>query len=959
MAYKKERQLNYELLRIIAMLMIVCLHYLVEGGLLGNPARAGMTAAGYMAWGIEALCLVSVNVYVLISGYFGVGAPLGQADITGVTLRDALKKPMKIWGQVFFYSAAIGFGAIAFGVQEFDIYRVFTYVFPVVTEHYWFATAYVILCLLMPFLNAGFYRLGQNHIKYLLAGFLLIFCVSKTFIPMRLPTDRYGYDCIWFIALYITGAYIKRYGIKQLNPRWKALALYFGSTAGIFLSFLVIRMIYIKTGSLDKMINYGYAYNYLFCYTGAVGLFLAFKKCHKDEKHIVLLERARKPIELFSGATFGVYLIHEHINIRGAWQWLFNGGGRADISAGGFLLRMAAGVLCVYLVCTFIEIMRQRHSFTLVPALILLAYPLRHAGMGLDLMDAGYSLGNYRFFGKVDEMWGLATYLSNITGAALSRLPFGSRWVGMNVYCGLLIGAAAACVYLFMWKHYGQGRKKYCALIFAAEMLALSLCWSPVVTLYHYLGYLLMTAAVVILFEAVTKNKRRYYIAAGVILGLCVAVRMPNVTYAALILPVWCDCFWKRQAFADKAGKDGAWVIEMAKRALLCACGYASGVILMFVPICIKYGAAAYPRMVKSLFGVTGHAAGYKPSSMVMAMFGDYARYSLWLLLFLAYMAAGIAYFQIGGRLIRNVKAVDKKKVTDVSKIAYCMGPFVLLRLCYGRGMFGVDYTSYFSVYKWATVYLIVVIAMCIWFLLNKGVRKDFRLWAVFMLVIIFVTPLGSNNGLYPVINNLFLVAPLSIMMMAELFRQSKKSVGGFAFRIVMGFILLCTAVQGGLFGIGFVFHDAGAQAGGRLELMCGGAGAGLLATDKKKAEISELDEYLYMNGLNKKQVILYGDIPALAYLFDMEPAISSTWPDLDSYGLDKLQAQLDNLPAGEAGLPVIIFGRESAERLGGAADKGSLSYKKLAAIREFMEKNGYEERFRNGGYIVVAEKGE
>lgn len=36
---KKDRQMNYELLRIIAMLMIVCLHYLGKGGALGIPNR--------------------------------------------------------------------------------------------------------------------------------------------------------------------------------------------------------------------------------------------------------------------------------------------------------------------------------------------------------------------------------------------------------------------------------------------------------------------------------------------------------------------------------------------------------------------------------------------------------------------------------------------------------------------------------------------------------------------------------------------------------------------------------------------------------------------------------------------------------------------------------------------------------------------------------------------------------
>ena len=35
--------------------------------------------------------------------------------------------------------------------------------------------------------------------------------------------------------------------------------------------------------------------------------------------------------------------------------------------------------------------------------LILLVYPLRKVGIGLDMMDAGYALGNYRFFDTMNE----------------------------------------------------------------------------------------------------------------------------------------------------------------------------------------------------------------------------------------------------------------------------------------------------------------------------------------------------------------------------------------------------------------------------------------------------------------------------------------------------------------------------------------------------------------------------
>lgn len=354
MAVKQERQLNYEVLRIIAMIMIVCLHYLSKGGLLGNPARADITATGYMVWLIEAFCLVAVNVYVLISGYFGIDTFREGMKLTS---KDVVKRPFKIWRQVFFYSAVIGIFAFAAGIQEFDIYQLFMYIFPIVTEHYWFATSYVILCLLMPFLNAGFAHLDRKGVRSLILGLLVLFGVSKTVIPMQLPWDKYGYDHLWFVILYLTGAYIRRYGIGRIKGRVRAFCVYLISELLIFASFIVIRAVFFKTGRLEDMINYGYTYNYLFCYTGAIGLFLTFAQ---QEGRVSGLEKFRKSIELFSGATFGVYLLHEHMNIRNQWTKWFHCEEQMNNPPGIFLLHMICTVTIVYLVCSCIEILRGK-----------------------------------------------------------------------------------------------------------------------------------------------------------------------------------------------------------------------------------------------------------------------------------------------------------------------------------------------------------------------------------------------------------------------------------------------------------------------------------------------------------------------------------------------------------------------------------------------------------------------
>ncbi len=74
---KKKRQVGFELLRIVCMLMIITLHYLDKGGILKpwsapleRPLGGVASVTELMAMVLEALCLPAVNAFVLLSGYF-------------------------------------------------------------------------------------------------------------------------------------------------------------------------------------------------------------------------------------------------------------------------------------------------------------------------------------------------------------------------------------------------------------------------------------------------------------------------------------------------------------------------------------------------------------------------------------------------------------------------------------------------------------------------------------------------------------------------------------------------------------------------------------------------------------------------------------------------------------------------------------------------------------------------
>lgn len=124
--------------------------------------------------------------------------------------------------------------------------------------------------------------------------------------------------------------------------------------------------------------------------------------------------------------------------------------------------------------------------------LALLLFPLVKANQGIDLTDTGYSLGNYRFFTPNGGIWTLLTFLSNVAGAALSKLPYGGTMFGMKLYTGLIVSFAALLGYRFF------KTKMPPWLAFVGELAAIGFCWCPTVILYNYLTYLLFLLGAVL-----------------------------------------------------------------------------------------------------------------------------------------------------------------------------------------------------------------------------------------------------------------------------------------------------------------------------------------------------------------------------------------------------------------------------------------------------------------------------
>lgn len=327
---RKPRMANLELLRCIAMMMVVALHYLGKGKLLGDVAQDSMSAAGVTAWVVEALCIVAVNVYMLISGYF-----LSMSSFK-------LSRLLKLWFQVWIYSVGIGLLSVFTGIlpaAEADTHYFLELLFPISMGHYWFLTAYIFLYLMLPFLGRGLRKMTKGQMQLALGMLLFTFCLLKTVLPFRLEMDGQGYDCIWYLCVFVTAAYIRRFGMPFLEKWGRSLCLYLGGCLALLAELFLLRQIYLRTGSLGLILKISTEYNHLFPFLASVGLFGLFL-------HVRLRGKAAAVVTKIAPYTLGVYLLHENKGVRDVWQiWL---GAEKVASPAGVIGYTMLAVLCVF-----------------------------------------------------------------------------------------------------------------------------------------------------------------------------------------------------------------------------------------------------------------------------------------------------------------------------------------------------------------------------------------------------------------------------------------------------------------------------------------------------------------------------------------------------------------------------------------------------------------------------------
>jgi hypothetical protein len=320
---KPQRASNFELLRIVAIIMIVAGHMWV-GRIWDNSQASKIISVGVFPF-----FAVAVDCFVLISGWF--------------SIRFSMKKLFSLNNMTTFWVLVLCILALCLGLHRFDFGSDWKLLFPVFTNRYWFIAVYMVLCLLSPYLNLLVENISAKELRRLICIFLVWYVLQPTLaylLDFSSISASHGYDIVNFVMLYLIGRYLRLYYRANLN-RFIYLGVYLVTS---FVNGLL--QLAFTSAENAQCFRFTY-YDFLLILISSLGLFLFFSQ----------LQITSKIVNRAALCCLAVYVIHFH---PWTYNWFFNSLlAKNSVQGWSFLIFIICVPIATFLVCWALEELRR------------------------------------------------------------------------------------------------------------------------------------------------------------------------------------------------------------------------------------------------------------------------------------------------------------------------------------------------------------------------------------------------------------------------------------------------------------------------------------------------------------------------------------------------------------------------------------------------------------------------
>ncbi|MBQ7413550.1 MAG: acyltransferase family protein [Alphaproteobacteria bacterium] len=282
-----ERLSNFELLRILAMFLIVLHHCIIHGVFPywfdNSSALAHINNS--MCFILSSVGKIGVTLFVLLSGYF--------------FYDFRLKKWFDIYIKTLFFSVSILVICSFIFPVKLPLASVKASLFPFIYNSYWFITTYLILYAFSPLLN----KILNNSSERIMRIYLILGAVFWVILPY-FGFNGTGYsNLVWFMYLYLLGASIKLGYLTFLRKYLGFLSCgIFGYTVVLSTTTFFLAGEHIRLNRFFSYVDLNSPYTLII----SLWIFYLFKD----------LKMRNPAVNRCASSMFGVYLLHDNNLIR-------------------------------------------------------------------------------------------------------------------------------------------------------------------------------------------------------------------------------------------------------------------------------------------------------------------------------------------------------------------------------------------------------------------------------------------------------------------------------------------------------------------------------------------------------------------------------------------------------------------------------------------------------------------
>lgn len=327
------RDSNFELFRIVLMLLIVAHHYVVNSGISQFYDFNNITGNMIFLQLFGFAGKIGINCFVFITGYFMIKSQF------------KFQKLLKLYLEIKFYKLTIYVLFLIVGYEKFSISGCLKTIFNIAYGvGLGFTATFVFLYMLIPFINTMLLNLNQKLHLILIGILVFLYTFISTFSLLHDTYSNLG----WMITTYIIAAYVRLYPCKWFENKKLYIWSTIFSVALSWASILVVDFIGSKVGFKNyyHMVVNEHKFLALAC---SFSLFMLFKN---------IKIKQNKVINTIAASTFGVLLIHANSDAmrKLLWQDVLH---NASYYNSPFLIVHAIlSVILVYVVCVCIDQVR-------------------------------------------------------------------------------------------------------------------------------------------------------------------------------------------------------------------------------------------------------------------------------------------------------------------------------------------------------------------------------------------------------------------------------------------------------------------------------------------------------------------------------------------------------------------------------------------------------------------------